>query len=389
MRNSSFMEYLSELICSQLEQRKPASIPEGISIEQIEKAAHDGQMNYLLLGALAKLELPQEIIQRISPCVTGSMIKTLAQVCVVKELEKRLEDAGVRFQVLKGAVLKSIYPSPELREMSDVDIMVYEKSLDKAGVVVESMGFEKVDAIKHHVIYRKSPGLILEVHWDLYDKNVDRDQYMYFSEKFRAVKKQDSNFAYEFKKEDFYVYMIAHMAKHFYETGCGIRNLVDIYVFQNKYGTAMNKKIVKAELEKCGLTSFERNARELAFHWLEHRPCSEFQKNLFAYMLDCGIYGKGENGIWGQIAREKNIAGKNKERIKRWYYFPSVTYMREYYPWLGKCSFLLPIAWGLRAIHGITNKEGKERKKLLTDVDSNKMTEMREIYQALQLDFKK
>jgi hypothetical protein len=228
------------------------------------------------------------------------------------------------------------------------------------------------------------------VHWDLYDKNVDREQYMYFSENFRAVKKPGSKFAYEFEKEDFYVYMIAHMAKHFYETGCGIRNLVDIYVFQNKYGAVMNQVILKKELEKCGLTAFEKNVRELAFNWLENKQGSKIQQNLFFYMLDCGIYGKGENGIWGQIAREKNIAGKDdKDSIKRWYYFPPINYMKEYYPWLEKCSVLLPIAWGLRAIHGITNKDGQERKKLLIEADSSKMQDMREIYKELKLDFKK
>ena len=33
-------------------------------------------------------------------------------------------------------------------------------------------------------------------------------------------------YVYDFEAEDFYIYMMAHMAKHFYKRGCGIRNLV-------------------------------------------------------------------------------------------------------------------------------------------------------------------
>ena len=94
------------------------------------------------------------------------------------------------------------------------------------------------------------------------------------------------------------------MAKHFYETGCGIRNLLDIYIYQNAYKATMDRRLVEEELRKCGLLNFEREMKNLSVIWLDNLAGDTFYNNLFEYMLDCGIYGKGENGVWGQLAKE-------------------------------------------------------------------------------------
>lgn len=71
---------------------------------------------------------------------------------------------------------------------------------------------------------------------------------------------------------------------------------------------------------------FEKNMRELAYIWLENRPCPAFFENLFDYMLDSGIFGKTENGIWGQLAKETD---SSNSYFKIHYYFPSIKFMKE------------------------------------------------------------
>ena len=77
-------------------------------------------------------------------------------------------------------------------------------------------------------------------------------------------------------------------------------------------------------------------------------------------MLDSGIYGKDENGIWNKFSEFK-MKGKevSKFRLKLWYFFPPVVYMAEYYPWIEGKPFLLPIAWGIRACRGIFMRKEK------------------------------
>ena len=73
-----------------------------------------------------------------------------------------------------------------------------------------------------------------------------------------------SLYVYDFEAEDFYIYMMAHMAKHFYKRGCGIRNLVDIYVFLEKFGGEMNADYLQKQFAGLGLTAFGEAGPDLA-----------------------------------------------------------------------------------------------------------------------------
>lgn len=382
-------KYLAELINAQLENRIPDPLPEQIEIKNLIEIAERGQMEYLILGALLKQKLPSAWLEPLRQRLVTSTVKTFEQVCLVKELQARLEATGIHNQVLKGAVLKYVYPTPEMREMSDIDIMIYETDYSVAEKVICSLGFQKVKEVKHHIIYMIQPFLMLEMHWNLYDKNVDRGQFLYFKNNFRAKLQTDCKYTYYFSSEDFYVYMISHIAKHFYETGCGIRNLIDIYVYLNKYENEWNQDYVASELKKCGLVQFEKHMRTLSFIWLEQLESTEFYNNLFAYMLDCGIYGKGENGVWSQIAKAEEVKKGQIKSVRRWYYFPPLTYMKEYYGWISKYPFLLPAGWMVRAVHGTLHKEGLERKKLIMSVVQLRKNNITDIYKTLHLDFKK
>lgn len=49
-------EYLAELVKAGLEDRKAASLPEGVSVREIVKISEENHMDYLLLGALLKTD---------------------------------------------------------------------------------------------------------------------------------------------------------------------------------------------------------------------------------------------------------------------------------------------------------------------------------------------
>lgn len=385
-KKTIIMEYLGELVLSQFEKRTPAPIPEGISLEILEDIAKRGHMTYLLLGALLKLELPEETVIKYRSLVKQSMMQTLMQVCEAKHLQQKFEQAGIRNQVLKGTILKQLYPSPEMREMSDVDFMLYEESFEKAEEILNGEGYTKIQEVKHHAVFSKKPYLILEAHWSLYDKNVDKGQYLYYKDNFRAVPVPGTQYTYDFSKEDFYVYMIAHMAKHFYENGCGIRNVADIYVYLKSQGSLLDRAYIEEELKKLGLTSFEAHMSKLAQIWLGNEESTEFYNQLFDYMVDCGIYGKGENGVWGQFVKDQAERGST---LKTWYYFPGIDYMKEHYPWLEKNSWLLPVAWVIRGVNGMFNKGKREKKRQVFSLEQEQAERMQNIYRSLQLNFRK
>ena len=382
-------DYLAELIHSQLENKKPLAIPQGITIEMLMDIAKRNHMEYLLLGALLRLDnLPEQYIGELRRRVVHSLTRTMAQVTEFKDLEKAFEEAGVKNQAMKGARMRFLYPMPQLREMSDVDILIDAACMKQATQILNEKGYTLLQSIKHHDIYKKPPFMVVEAHKVMYDKTVDSGQYKYFSNFSKAVLRDGMKYTYDFNKEDFYVYMMAHMAKHFYTMGCGIRNLVDIYVYQEKYGEVLDKEYICEELKKCGILEFTKHMEKLTAIWLKNEKGSMFYADLFQYMLDSGIYGKDENGIWSKFSEKKMKDKKATPRqLKRWYYFPSISYMSELYPWLAGRSYLLPIAWGIRAWRGVFLHKGEQKRKMLHEIDDNKVKTYQTIYQNMGLHF--
>ena len=182
------------------------------------------------------------------------------------------------------------------------------------------------------------------------------------------------------------------MAKHFYKRGCGIRNLVDIYVFLEKFGGEMNADYLQKQFAGLGLTAFTEHMEKLARIWLQGEPGEAFYQQLFDYMQGCGIYGKDENGIWNRFCDAQPEKGeKGRDALKRWYWFPPYEYMVLYYPWLSRNpvagKFLLPAAWGIRAARGVVCGRGKYKREMLRQIDASQIGVRQDIYRRLQLHF--
>lgn len=383
-------KYFAELILAQLNNRKPAPIPNEVSVQELVTLSRKNHMDYMILGGLLKTEnLPEEYKDALRKAVMVSLFRTTTQITEFKELTKRFEENQVKNQPMKGALMRYMYPSPELREMSDIDILIEKDSWDRAVEVMTGMGYRLHEAIKHHDIYVKDPFMVLEAHRAMYDKTVDNNQYEYFKNMSKAVLREGYQYSYDFTPEDFYIYMIAHMAKHFYKMGCGVRNLVDIYVYLQKFGDIMDKKYVNKELKSLGLLDFTNHMVKLAGIWLGGEKEEEFYDQLFDYMLGSGIYGKDENGIWNKFCEEKMQDKEiTRKRLKSWYLFPPLHYMAEYYPWLEDYPILLPVAWGIRAFRGIFLHKGTHKRNMINEIDQDQIGVYKKIYQEMNLHFK-
>ena len=385
-------EYLAELVLAGLEGRQAAPVPEDIPVEEIVKISGENHMDYLLLQPLLGTEgLSEAWKEPLREKIMGSMLFTGMQLQELKALEQRMEEAKIPCQPMKGARMKFYYPSPFLREMSDIDLLIHGDFMEQAEAELTGMGYVLQQKIKHHDIYRKAPGIVVEAHRAMYDRTVDERQYAYFSDLSRAVRRKGYLYVYDFEAEDFYIYMIAHMAKHFYKRGCGIRNLVDIYVFQEKFGEEMNADYLKKQFAGLGLTAFTEHMEKLTGIWLRGESCEEFYQQLFDYMQGCGIYGKDENGIWNRFCDAGTQEKEGRTALKHWYWFPPYDYMAVYYPWIGKDpafgKLLLPAAWAVRAVRGIACGRGRQKREMLRQIDEAQIPVRQEIYRRLQLRF--
>lgn len=90
-------------------------------------------------------------------------------------------DQGIEFVVLKGAALGVLdYPSPDLRPMGDIDILVRPEAVDAALGVLTAQGFRpeaEVTSQRRSLIhgenFSSAQGVQLDLHWHLYPSRTE------------------------------------------------------------------------------------------------------------------------------------------------------------------------------------------------------------------------
>ena len=152
----NMQSYLANLVISQLKGEKPMNIPENLDIHEILDIANRNHMIYMILGALIKTEnIPEELLDPLRYHVQKCIITTLMQVTELNKLVDTFETDGIMNQPMKGSCLKFMYPNPEMREMSDIDILISEDKMDLAGKILLEQGYTLSQSVKHHDIYYK------------------------------------------------------------------------------------------------------------------------------------------------------------------------------------------------------------------------------------------
>lgn len=386
----NIVDVLADIVLSQLNGTVCDKLPDDLNVDELTDIALQNQIDSLVIKALMGCGAIDSDNSYYKQRVINCFIRSSTQMNTLKELQAIFENQKIKNHPMKGAILKKYYPSDDMRQMSDLDILVEMKDLTRVNEILISKGYKLIQRESHHDIYKKEPFMFIEVHHALYDVMVDKEQYEYFGTFRRSKKVNHYSYAYEFSNEDFYVYMMAHMAKHFYKRGCGVRNLIDVYVFLEKFKDKINRTYIDEQLEINGLIVYAKHMEKAAYLWLEKKERSEFYNDLVNYMVDSGVYGKDENGIWNKFANEYSTNNKtSKSKLKTWYFFPPVYYMTEYYPWLENRKWLLPIAWLVRGINGLLGHKGKNKRALLKHVEVDEINTIQKIYKEMQLEFHK
>lgn len=277
-----------------------------------------------------------------------------------------LEQAKVHYLPLKGVVLQKLYPDFGMRQMADNDILYDVEYQMKLKDFMESRGFrgENVGSGVHDCYY-KEPVYNYEMHTQLFaDTHKDGVAAEYYRDIWsRAVRDTDKKYGYHFTDEDFYVYVTAHAEKHHEGAGTGIRTLADVYVMLRAFEGA-DRKYIQEQLDKLGISEFERKVRFLAkkllsdpqktiaeVHALRMRELSELR-----YILTSGTYGTQENGVINRMRKVEGKGGRVTAGMKLRYYmsrtFPSQDFLYPYYP-LARFKVFVPLVWVFRILRGV------------------------------------
>lgn len=275
-----------------------------------------------------------------------------------KKILSRLEQERIWYMPLKGALLKDWYPKLGMRQMSDNDILCDGNYRRKIKDIMRDMGF----TCKHYGegnddAYYKPPVCNFEMHNELFRATHVGKLYAYFGDvKERLVKDEGNDYGYHFRTEDFYIYITAHEYKHYAGGGTGVRSLVDIYIFMQKFGDALDWDYLNAEFEKLEITDFEQQSRTLAMKLFNGDTLNDQEKEMFDYYIFSGTYGTMDNAFHNMI-EEKGGGSKKRYILQR--FFPPIEHYKVWYPWAYKHKVLIPAAWVFRIVRGVTVRRKK------------------------------
>ncbi len=223
----------------------------------------------------------------------------------MEKLFALMEQAGIWYMPLKGAVLKDDYPELGMRQMSDHDILFDAAHAEEVKAIMEGLGYtSKYFGASNHDCYYKEPVYNFEMHRALFGRRHEvKLQDYYRNVKERLIQDDGKNYGYHFSPEDFYIYMIAHEYKHYISGGTGLRSLLDTYVYLIKHELDMD--YVKKETDKLGITDFEACNRSLAMHLFRKERLSEPERKMLYYIVFSGTYGTIDNLVKNTLKKKK------------------------------------------------------------------------------------
>ena len=291
-------------------------------------------------------------------------------------LERVLLSAGIRPLVVKGIICRQLYPQPDARDSSDEDLLICPEDFDLCHAVMIGFGMETSTepekiSYSYEVPYGKrgSP-LYIELHKSLFPP--ESDAYGDFNRFFeniheRAVEVEvDGVPIRTMAPTDHLFYLICHAFKHFLHSGFGIRQVCDIVLYANAYGSRINWPKVVANCRAIHANGFCAALFRIGEKHLTldaDRAClppvwreADVDETLMLRdLLSGGLYGDSDlsRKHSSAITLDAVAAQKQGRRARGGLMaslFPSFSRMATRFPYLNRFPWLLPAAWVQRIL---------------------------------------
>ena len=383
IKNDTAEGVFLNLVRSIINNEKPSSLPDGINADDIFEIGSRQDMAPITFCALNTLT-PKPASEKWGEHQKrffDDCMRSEVQISEYKKLVEYLCENGVKVLLLKGCVLKELYPVPNLRVMSDVDLLYEGVTPQELAELMEKAGYstENLEAGCHDVFHKK-PCMNIEPHRKLVAddspyRSVLQDMFA------KAVPDKKLPNLYHMKPEDLYIHVIVHAAKHFEGSGLGIRPMGDIYVLNQTYKDSFDWKYINESLASVGLTKFEEKLKTLAYAFFGEEEIKVSDE-------DMEVFFQGSTyGNYGTVGRDYMKNG-GTNRIAFFFHRTFYPYsgMCEMFPILKKCPVLLPFAWIYRIIDVLLHRRSNFVKVATADVSKDNSEKIIKTMKSFGLD---
>ncbi len=323
---------------------------------RIQTMAYYGLLN-------SNIELKDDIKKYLQAQAYIDLLISEKQIYLFDTICRAFEENQISYLPLKGIKLKKLYPSPEIRRMGDIDILIKREQYETIAEVMKDLGFEGGKETGHEFLWRKD-NILVELHYRMLPV-YNKDFYRYFDNIWdRAIK--ETQYKYTLSTNDTFIFLFVHFSKHYRDSGIGIIHVCDLWLYIKS--CKLNFSYIEKELESLGLYDFWKNICKLLEVWFENGTADEKTEYITNVVFKSGVYGNPENTAISQSLKRKNHI-ENK-CIRNIHYavklvFPGLDGMKRRHNTLKRFPFLLPLFWVVRWCDILLNKNRKLKEDIM------------------------
>ncbi len=317
----------------------------------------------------------EEITSKFQKQIMLSLYRDGQKEYALDQLSNIFEEAKIPHIMLKGAIIRNLYPQTWMRTSCDIDILVPKGNVKTAIETLCNAGYIRLKDCSTHDYNFMSPNKVhIELHYTLTQEEgqlTASDKILDLVWESYVILIDGYTYRYNIIPEVFLIYHLAHMACHLVHGGCGVRPFIDLWLIK-KYMIIDDEKLYSL-LNQAKLLQFYKIAVDLSAVWLENRQHGEATKRLEAFILNGGVYGTTSNA-----AKVRAASGIGKMRSFFHLMFLPKENLEVIYPNLKKYPVLFPF-YQIKRWFRYFDKNKRNKVKYLTEqrntVTSDEMNE--------------
>lgn len=324
--------------------------------------------------------------------LTGNALQTMRTHRMV-QLCQVLRSGGIDVLVVKGAVLRSLYPQPENRPSNDEDFYIPLEQVQSATRLLTDVGA----LLRHEGRYENAfldtgCSLSIELHGKLFDPEtrILAGYQKLFENGFAdpAIHRIEGVEICSLSHDLHFLFLMTHLAKHFLFSGVGIRQILDIVMYSEAFREQINWNGVYEKLEQLDLLTLTANVMEIGRRYFEMDPAVPVPQvppdcdALLEDIMGAGIFGATSQArihsapftLAAADGKKPVSGGMLLERV-----FPAGADLakRSEYAYLREKPWMLPVAWTSRLHSYLSSRESGSQERETLDMSARRVALLR------------
>lgn len=289
------------------------------------------------------------------------------------KIYKQFTNQGIYPIVMKGLICRKLYQKyANHRLSSDEDILIKKENFDAVKNILEKNGYvcessditwKQLEEVQEITFRNPKLGLSMEVHVNpIGHENAIRDVMNDFFtdvfensifEEFTNSKREVINVR-TMDHTNHFLFLILHAFRHFTASGFGLRQCMDILIFQERYAEKIDWDIIQKRLKQVGALQFLADIQWIGNTYMGFTHALITSQNcpmdLLEDLLLNGVFGnetQAQRTAIGLTNATVSVETEKTHFIKKWFFtiFPQKERMINRHPELADKPWLLPIFW--------------------------------------------